>query len=96
MQIPSMCSTRYAYSKLPIQRDGLDSLCDNYLKTESDNGHGKRSKIQRVIDLVRKGVNKLGNFMLNCIYIQPSGIEPLEYAFPYPYTYYALEGIAYW
>ena len=83
LQIP--IATQYAYSKLPIQKDDSDSFSDNKStdpKTESDNHNEERSKTQRLSELIRKGVNKLGNFMLNCIYIQPSSDE---YIVPDPY-----------
>ena len=91
------CSSQYAYSKLPIKRDGLESFCDNIKITDlSKEGNENRSNSQRLIELIRKGVNKLGNFLLNCIYIQPSSNGTPEYIFPDPYTYYVLEGLAYW
>ena len=93
LQIP-IC-TPYAYSKLPIQKDDSDSFSHNKStdpKTESDNHNEERSKTQRLIELIRKGVNKLGNFMLNCICTQPSSDE---YIIPDPYYIYVLEGLAY-
>ena len=97
MKIPvKMCSNQYTYTKLPVDKDDLDSFSDDNLNTtdfpKSDcHGETRSKKLRRFIS---KGANKLSQFMLNCI--QPSSDEYLEYLVPDPYTYYILAGLTYW
>ena len=79
MQIPVTMSARYACSNLPTQKeDNLDSFCDKPTdsKIQSESYNDKTNKTRRLIEVIMKGAKKLGNFMLNCIRIQPSSDEP--------------------